>query len=621
MKKYAADNLMLLREQYPDIYALIRNKPYDGDMIQVTESRNKQRNLWIHIDGKKQTLYSRYEPENEVERWLETLKPEFEQVKNVLLCGLGLGYHAKKFLEHYPDKKLFIYEPDINIFIAAIENCDLRPILKSKQLAMLAIGPDEGIQHDLMRSIYMTLSGEFHYSIVPVYRKLFPDICASLLKTIGSVALTYRSNLQTVTKHQISWANNIILNLEKVIATPSFKSFKGLGEGIPAVIVGSGPSLEMDIEWLRKLKNRVMIIAAGSSVQGLVHHGIEPDLVVSMDPSPENDTIFSNVSSKNIPFLFIPTITHSVLDQGWECLTHAFFSNDQITQYYLDLTDEDPIFASTGTVTGTCIQAALYMKCSEIVFVGQDFSYPNDQFYAQGVSHIDSDTLNQVVSDSDEWVENVAGGYNRTNKSMLVLKQSIEYLMDRFSFSEYYNASSVGAVIRNTKPKSLKQLYEEQGQTSYREGWFAQLIREKASLLPEHRVRQATRKIERTIKEIPKLLELVNKIEKHVLKVNDSDRRDRKKLLKSWFNEFDQYWNEFTEHEVFKYLYMYLLQRECNYAARYWSDVHAETDAEIKFRRLVDIVRPILEGFQSITPTLQQNFDQLAERLKLTVRS
>ncbi len=67
---------------------------------------------------------------------------------------------------------------------------------------------------------------------------------------------------------------------------------KGAAENIPAVVVGSGPSLGMEIEALRRLKNHVCIIAAGSSIQALLKHGIEPDLIVAMDPSDKNYEVF-----------------------------------------------------------------------------------------------------------------------------------------------------------------------------------------------------------------------------------------------------------------------------------------------------------------------------------------
>ncbi len=44
---------------------------------------------------------------------------------------------------------------------------------------------------------------------------------------------------------------------------------------------------------------------------------------------------------------------------------------------------------------------------------------------------------------------------------MQVLKESVETVIQSFNYSEYYNASKVGAAIKHTKLKTLEQLYEE----------------------------------------------------------------------------------------------------------------------------------------------------------------
>jgi hypothetical protein len=69
-------------------------------------------------------------------------------------------------------------------------------------------------------------------------------------------------------------------------------------------------------------------------------------------------------------------------------LMHAFFDIDHLTHYLMKLTETDPIFASSATVTGTAIQAAVHLGCKEIIFIGQDFSYPNNQYYTEGVAHV-----------------------------------------------------------------------------------------------------------------------------------------------------------------------------------------------------------------------------------------
>src|SRR5690606_30190597 len=131
---------------------------------------------------------------------------------------------------------------------------------------------------------------------------------------------------------------------------------------IPAVVVGSGPSLAMDIEKLKQLRDRVIIIAAGSSIQILLAHGLIPHLVVSMDAGEANRRVFAKIDISEIPFLYIPTIKHtSIKSEDSPYLMHAYFDIDSLSRYVMGITNEDVVFSSTATVTSTALQAAAYL--------------------------------------------------------------------------------------------------------------------------------------------------------------------------------------------------------------------------------------------------------------------
>src|SRR5690554_7587655 len=126
MKKFAADNLLFLRKSYPNIYELVRNRAVERGRLRIDAARNGQPIALIPDGGREIGLYSRYNPELETARWAESVRADVEQSDNVLLFGFGFGYHAAALLKAYPDKKLYIYEPDMNVFLAAIESVDLR---------------------------------------------------------------------------------------------------------------------------------------------------------------------------------------------------------------------------------------------------------------------------------------------------------------------------------------------------------------------------------------------------------------------------------------------------------------------------------------------------------------
>lgn len=618
MKNHTADNLMFLRKSYPNIYENIRNKQYDPEIVRIARNRGDQIVLQLADEqGRFHFMYSKYDVEVEIERWLQSIEDEVKNAHHILFFGLGLGYHLRAFIHKYPNKKIYIYEPDANILMAAIECVDLRDILKHKQVNVFALGQDDHTLLNFVKAIYDTIKGSITTIILPAYRRIHAEPIKRLQETISRFSLSYQENLRTMAALQLNWAENIILNMEKVMNSYSFAPMKDSLRGIPAVVVGSGPSLDMEIEWLRKLKNKVLIIAAGSSIQGLLYNGIRPDLVVSMDPKPNNLEIFNKISDYSIPFLFIPNIYAAISDKEWELMVHAIFSNDELSKYWLKGLGPDiapPEFIVSSTVSGTAIQAAIYMGCSEIVMIGQDYSYPEERYYARGVNHRDNEELEGKVSKADMYVENVSGGLNKTSKQMHVLKTDIEAIFQILDYKEAYNASKIGAKINHTKIKTLEDLYYENQHVSYEEGWFHRLLIERLVPYSENNRRMLEKRIVKLKKNVEELKKTAERVKKHL---GSAAYIQQERTTKDWLMQFDVLWDRFINHELQNHIYKFFLYFEYNYVSRYWTEIQLEKDLRTKINQIVKYSNMILDSFLRVTEVLEFNLETLTNKLEL----
>ena len=616
VRKFAADNLMFLRQHYPQIYAYIRNRQPDPERVDVAFSRNGQPNLLVvnQETGGRMAFYSQYNPEQEVNQWLNSLDETVRHAEHVFFCGLALGYHLQAFIDAFPGKTIYLYEPEEEYFLAAIERVDLTKLLSRKQIAIFAVGRDPSVQRQILERTFKLIKGSFATVILPAYRKLHPRMIEDLVNNIRDSAIDVMTNLNTLAAFQKQWAINIIQNIGKILKTRSFMPMLNACQGIPAVVVGSGPSLEMEMEQLKELKGRAVIIAAGSSIQALLRHHIEPDLAVSMDPGEANYEVYKHLDIGAIPFLYFPTIHHKIIEHVTPYMMHAFLNSDPITAYLMDMTDDDPMFDTTSTVTGLAIQAALYLGCNQIVFIGQDFSYPNERFYAAGVNHIREEDLKRAVDNAKYYVPNVSGGMNRTSKSMLALKNSVEKLLNTYSFDQYYNASPVGAVIEGTKPKTLGQLYEECKDISRPADWFKFLVTERCRYYSEERVNRVKENVRNTQMAVDEIKQKVDKIEELFQEL--PDLRDAKPArIDRWFADFGRIWSDLMEFEPFKPLYSLLVQREFNYVQRHWLELMARPNSLDKILDLGRIIAPLMGAIKRVTPYLQESFERLVHNI------
>mgnify|MGYP001438330914 CR=1 FL=1 len=614
---FVSDNLIFLQEHYPSIYEFIRNLDYSKENYQIRPSKSGWNILHIqHESGTEYSLYSRYDPKLESSKWVESLGDSILSADHVLMIGFGFGYHLEAFLEMFPDKRFYIYEPEVEYFLAATHAVDLEPVLNHKQVALFSVGNDPLIQSQTANAICNAIKGSFAYCVLPYHRKWHADVVGQFEQILHQELLKIRANIATFNRFQEEWLENIILNVKHNLKSASFAAMKNTCTGIPAVIVGSGPSLSMEIEHLKTLKGRAVIITAGSSIQALIKHGIEPDLAVSFDGSAANYDVFKHLDLQEIPFLYTPMIKHQILQKPMKYLTHAYLSTDSMTSYLMGVSVTDPIFISTSTVTGIAIQAALYLDCSEIVFIGQDFSYPNDVFYADGVSHVDQEELNKRITNSDQFVENVCGGMNRTNKSMMVLKDSVEQVIEIFANYPFYNASPVGAVIRNTKPKTLVELIRQTDSTKRDKDWFKSMVAERRLLYPEEKVKNVINRVEQILNSLDEVHVSALQLKDHFTENMVTSLTDASQL-KEWFRILDEQWNPIVESDMYLYFYSFVLFNEINSMKRFLVDLPQETDLTRRAEIIKNAVYPVVQEMLRIHPVVKHNLETLLKNLSV----
>ena len=617
MKKFAADNLLFLREEYPDIYRVVHNEAYSVQYITIEHAKNGASNLHLQYGEATFHMYSRYNPQFEAAKWVESLDETTLQADNVLIFGLGLGYHVQALMDAYPNKRIYIYEPDKAILLAAIEALDLRPLLGNRQVAMLAIGEDTSVQVNLMVQIYKSFRGTFSVEVTPPYWKLYGELIPKFYDEMRKTAMAYRIDVNTISHYRKEWSENLILNMSRNLRTSSFLPLRNCCEGIPAVIVGSGPSLGLEIDKLRAVRDRVMLIAAGSSIQGLLHYGVEPDLIVSMDAGIPNQRVFEKLDVAHIPFLYIPMIKHSAIKaDDSPYLLHGFFDIDQLTQYLMQLSTSDMMFASSASVTGTAIQAALHLGCREIFFIGQDYSYPNELVYTEGIAHSSQASLYKRVEEAELFVKNVVGGTNRTNESMINLKQDAEAMIRVLPQISFFNASPVGAVIEGTEHGSLEVISQRYGVISHEQEWFKQTILERGKPYPDDRINEVKQRMLETYDGICELEANMGALEAH-LKAAETLVPTKSKELERWFAKFDKLWPAVISSEVYVKVYAFFLTGEQTHATRHWEEMKAEPDLYMKLIKLRDCIAHLVEGINQMTPVFLRSFEKVIEDMQL----
>ncbi len=431
------ENYVVLEERFPHITSKLNNAKDLADVDDLNHFESFDRD----------------------EIWLQAIDLLIGNARIVFVYGFGMGLGIADLLERYPDRWFFVYEPNEMTFLELMEKYDFSELINHPHLYYLAVGKSQ------LTGLYEMLCAYMQEQLVFVAQRVYLERKMEMLHDLKNdfakyYKETYRQNKYTENRFRTEWTRNYLYHLPDVLATPSIEQLAQKLKGCTALIVSSGPSLNEDIEWIRQLKPHVLVISAGSSIQALIKHGIHPHLCVIMDGHPVNDKIFISEETLEAPLLFTSSSYYEVSDRKADGKIHSIMKSDQVTQYLFGLTENQLLMYPTPTVAGTAIQAAVYLGAKKILLAGQDLSYPGNQVYTNGISHFSEEDVAVTAKKAKREVLNVKGSYNTTDESFLVMKSSLEELINSLPHIEFINTTRNGAVIEGAGFQPLDELYD-----------------------------------------------------------------------------------------------------------------------------------------------------------------
>ncbi len=203
---------------------------------------------------------------------------------------------------------------------------------------------------------------------IPVQRgvKVRPTEVGDTLKKQASDIWLYR------------WAKNSYRNYPLVMQSKGVAHLLDSAKGLPAFIVGVGPSLDQSIGALKAAQGRSIIISTDAAFRALLANGIKPDIVVTLDCKPEQGLLWADVHPHDIPILF-NTCSHPDAIASWKgpvLFYNQFHQSDELSKLILGhVFSHIGQIPSGGTVGNMALLVTKALGCSPAIAVGMDFCY------------------------------------------------------------------------------------------------------------------------------------------------------------------------------------------------------------------------------------------------------
>ena len=184
---------------------------------------------------------------------------------------------------------------------------------------------------------------------------------------------THRSR---VTRQQdaFSWQSHVLQNAEAFLKTPLPMEWGNLFKGIPAFVVGAGPSVDVSLGALVAASGRGFIIASDSVLRKLVGAGVRVDICVSIDVAKNPDQCLPDGLEERSLFILSP-----VSPPEWQRRVPPsrrwYAGASQVTiDWLIEMGAERPALAAVDNCGATAIELAVFLGCEPVCLFGMDLA-------------------------------------------------------------------------------------------------------------------------------------------------------------------------------------------------------------------------------------------------------
>ena len=265
---------------------------------------------------------------------------------------------------------------------------------------------------------------------------LYEDLVQITLNEIDTLLRARRTRKETGFLRQLQ----IFENLNGYLCNRIPEEWKNLCKNNLAVVVGSGPSLDISLPLIKHGLPSPVIIAADSSLNALAKENISPHFIVSIDPEKSFEACGNEEFKPGIAIL--SSQSHTSWSKKWE--KKCYISGRVISEDWLGEKGVGKSSLQAINNAGlTALAFADFISPSAILLVGMDLAGGGDGRirYAEstGRSHIeiDASTFHQIPGNYEETVPTpFFSDWQETSQSTASFskKKSIINLNDRGAF-------------------------------------------------------------------------------------------------------------------------------------------------------------------------------------------
>lgn len=429
------NNMLILKEKNERLYKIFQNVQSDNAKYVIAYAINGQPTVQARNGNRCFFMHSTMNPEWDA----QVLAAGLPAAKSYVVFGMGLGYHVIELLKKYPESKVTVLESEEYLLLQTFRHIDWTTYFKENRIEIV-YEPD-------ITKLIGHLKQMKEYELFMHY----PTVQAVENPSIRTLLEDFFVTTSSMREQKVY----LDANFEKLSEChlPECSEIKSLFYKKNVVIVGAGPSVNQELQSLKKYRNNITIFATGHIAGTLLKEGIIPDVIIITDPQPHMYQQVKGLDTKKIPLILLSTASASVLDY-YEGPVYIAYQNGYRKAEEIAEKIGAKAFETGGSVTTTALDIALQFKAEKVIFAGVDLAYTGGNSHAEGVGRRITDTksLRKVISCSGEEIY--------TSKNLDIYRKWIERRIANLTGTVIYNTGN-GARIEGAPCRRWDEILGE----------------------------------------------------------------------------------------------------------------------------------------------------------------
>jgi len=424
-------------------------------VFEIKNARNNVPTAQAKIDDKPAIyLHSMVDPYQEAKEWLKRI----ELLPNTLyvVLGAGLGYHLEALLAQLPYNSyvVLLYAKDeIQLLKYTSERLKSK-WLSDPRLSFLELVPifDMAVivANRMLSKEVKKIQLCRHFPTMGLAETEYQVIEEELVQEVEkTMAINFNVKFYT----DYDFFKNFWKNSPSIVASYGAKSLEGMFTDIPVIIVASGPSLDKNIQELKKCVNKAIIIAAGTAIGALHKHGIKPHILMVTDATEVMYEVIKDFFSQETLLVTATTAQHQIVTHypGPKCFVKTSSSFDkEFMEYFPNIIE----IRQTVSVATAAVDFANYCGARTIILVGQDLAYSAEKQHAVGVQAASYESLARVQ------IPGYFGGQVDSNQTFIAIIDYYNEYVKQTPHIRFINATEGGAMISTMSNLSLEMVHQ-----------------------------------------------------------------------------------------------------------------------------------------------------------------